>query len=84
MNTHRGVEAVETELHAFSASALDGYKEVGGSQNAMGATAFPPLPGIGLRIVGCSVVAILTELFSFPTDGETIYKLDDNIKRNAF
>jgi hypothetical protein len=45
---------------------------------------FPPLPGIELRIVGCSVVAILTELFSFATDGESRYKLDDNVKKNKF
>jgi hypothetical protein len=38
---------------------------------------FPPLPGIELRIVGCSVVAVLTELFGFQKDGESRYKLND-------
>ena len=45
---------------------------------------FPPLPGIELGIVGCSVVAVLTELFSFPTDGESRCKLEDDIKKSTF
>jgi hypothetical protein len=97
MNTPRGVQAMEIELrafsasaleghkqvcgtqnaielHAFSASALEGHKQVCGTQNAMGAAdnkIFLPLLGIELRIVGCSVVAILAELFSFPREGES-------------